>query len=494
MLRLPAAVTRKIVVRCPPLLGGPKAGAGDVHLSETRALALRVAWFCAPVLALAVAGLAYAYLTHPTTLVVAVAPNGGSEPTLLRAYAEALAKGKASIRLQLVPFGGVRESAEALRDGMADLAVVRPDVSMPRNGLTLAVLREQATLVAAPRRAGIEGFAALAGKRLAVLAPRKADHALVRGLVERHGLELRDSVPKGDVSAKAVSLVPVEEAELPTAFAAGRVDAVILLTTPTSTAAQRIVNLVRDADPNHEAALFGIADVPAALARTPLLQAVTVPAGLFDGDPRLPAEDIVTVGSSYRLMARATLSRTVAAEATQHLFEMRALLAETTPSANDVLHPAYDTTVGATSARLPIHPGAIDYYEREQESFIERYESWIYLVAIFGGGLGSVVAWLRQRVGRIRRERIEVATLRLLEIRSTARGETDASKLEGMAAETDDLAASVARHAMRRTTEARTLAAATLAVDAARSTILRRLGRRGLEATAVRVDGSGSEG
>ncbi|WP_051439992.1 TAXI family TRAP transporter solute-binding subunit [Methylobacterium sp. 10] len=427
-------------------------------------------------MALAVAGLAYAYLTHPTTLIVAVAPNGGSEPALMRAYADALTKGKASIRLRLVPFGGVRESAEALRDGKVDLAVVRPDVSMPRNGLTLAVLREQATFVVAPRQASIDGFPALAGKRLGILAPRKADHALVRGLMARHGLDLRDDIPDGGASAKAVTLVPVEEADLSTYLAAGRIDAVILLTTPTSAAAQRIVGLVRDADTNGEAALFGISDIPATLARMPRLQAVTVPAGLFDGDPRLPAEDLSTVGSSYRLMARSTLSRSVAAEVTQHLFEMRALLSEATHAAEDVSHPAYETTVGATSARLPIHPGAIDYYEREQESFIERYESWIYLVAIFGGGLGSVVAWLRQRVGRIRRERIEVATLRLLELRSNARGEIDRAKLEAIAGETDDLAASIARHSMRRATEPRTLAAATFAIDATRSTITRRLG------------------
>ncbi|WP_443136724.1 TAXI family TRAP transporter solute-binding subunit [Methylobacterium sp. Leaf113] len=462
-------------------------------MNGKRSLAWRVAWFCAPVLALAIAGLAYAYLTHPTTLVVAVAPNGGREPALLRAYAEALTKGKASIRLTLVPFGGVRESAEALQDGKADLAVVRPDVLMPRNGLTLAVLREQATLVVAPRKAGIDAFPGLAGKRLGILAPRTADHALVRGLMERHGLEVRNNAPDGGASPKAVSLVPVEEADLPASLAARRIDAVILLTTPISAAAQRIVGLIRDADGNREAALFGISDIPATLARMPRLQAVTVPAGLFDGEPRLPAEDIATVGASYRLMARATLSRSIAAEVTQHLFEMRSLLAEATSAAEDVTHPAYDTTVGATSARLPIHPGAIDYYEREQESFIERYESWIYLVAIFGGGLGSVVAWLRQRVGRIRRERIEVATLRLLEIRSNARSETDACKLEGMAAETDDLAASVARHAMRRTTEPRTLAAATLAVDAARSTIRRRLGRSGKEAAANEVAGPATE-
>ncbi|TXN81510.1 TAXI family TRAP transporter solute-binding subunit [Methylobacterium sp. WL8] len=391
----------------------------------------------------------------------------------MRAYADALAKGKSSIRLRIVPFDGVRESAEALRDGKADLAMVRPDVLLPRNGLTLAVLREQATFVVAPRQAGIDGFPALAGKRLGILAPRKADHALVR----RHGLELRDDVPEGVVPGQVVALAPVEEGDIGRFLSEGRIAAVILLTTPTSAAAQRIVGIVRGADANGEATLFGAPDAASTLARLPRLQAVTIPAGLYDGQPRLPAEDVPTVGSSYRLMARSTLSRSVAAEVTQHLFEMRTLLSEATPAAEDVTHPAYDTTVGSTSARLPIHPGAIDYYEREQESLIERYESWIYLVAILGGGLGSVAAWLRQRVGRVRRERIEVATLRLLEIRSNARGATDRVRLEAMAGETDDLAASIARHAMRRTSEPRTLAAAALAVDAVRSTIARRLGR-----------------
>ena len=183
-------------------------------MRKSRSAAWRVFLLCMPALIAAAAIGAYFYLTHPTTLVVAVAPKGGSEPALLRAYADALAGSKATIRLRLIPYGGVRESAEALRDGRADLAVVRPDVLMPRNALTLAVLREQATLVVAPQQSGIDGFPALAGKRLGILAPRKADHELVRSLVERYGLTLGDDVPGGPVPSGTVALVPVEEAEL----------------------------------------------------------------------------------------------------------------------------------------------------------------------------------------------------------------------------------------------------------------------------------------
>ncbi|MER2249355.1 TAXI family TRAP transporter solute-binding subunit [Methylorubrum podarium] len=417
------------------------------------------------------------YLTRPTTLTIAVAPNGGTEPALLRAYADELARRRSGIRLKVIPFDGVRESAEALKAGKADLAVVRPDVLMPGNGLTLVVLRELAIFVSAPSAAGITGFANVAGKRLAMLAGRTADRMLVGNLAAHHGLALSADAETGVVPPNAVSLVPVEEAEIGAALRTGRIDAMMLVTTPTSPAARRVVSLVQEASEEDAATIVGLADAGAVLARWPRLQAVTIPAALFGGNPRLPAEDVATVGSSYRLMARADLSRSVAAEVTQHLFEMRAALADEVTAAESITHPVYEDTADATSARLPIHPGALDYYEREQETFIERYESWIYLVAILAGGVGSTLAWLRQRLGRIRRERIEVATSRLLELRSEARRETNRGRLEAMAAEIDDLAASIARHALNRPTEPRTLGAANVAIEAARSTVRRGLVR-----------------
>ncbi len=420
-------------------------------------------------------GVAAFWLTRPTTLTLAVAPQGGTEPALLRAYAAELARGKLGIRLKVVGFDGVRESAEALKAGRADLAVVRPDVALPGNGLSLAVLRALAAFVVAPGASGIKAMPDLAGKRLGMLAGRTADRTLLRNLVAHYGLELLADPPAGDVGPKAVALVPVEEAGVTAALREGRIDALALVTTPTFPAARRAVGAVADAAEGGEVALFGVSDTAAVLARWPRLQPVTVPAGLYGGHPRLPAEDVATVGSSYRLMGRAGLSRSVAAEVTQHLFEMRSTLAESVPAAEDVAHPDYEDTADATSARLPIHPGAIDYYEREQETFIERYESWIYLVAILGGGLGSTAAWLRQRLGRIRRERIEVATGRLLELRTEARRETDRPRLEAMAGEVDDLAGSIARHALNRPTEPRTLGAATVAIEAARSTVRRAL-------------------
>jgi len=170
-------------------------------------------------------------------------------------------------------------------------------------------------------------------------------------------------------------------------------------------------------------------------------------------------------------MARASLSRVVAADLTQQLFEMRTAAAEGTVAAEYVLAPAYDTTAAATSARIPIHPGAIDYYEREQHGFVERYGDTLYLLGAMFGGLASAFAWLRQHLSSQRRERIDEVTDRLLEIVGRARSLHDPRAIEALTAEVDDLAAEVVRCAREREPEARTMAAVSIAIETARATI-----------------------
>ncbi len=105
-----------------------------------------------------------------------------------------------------------------------------------------------------------------------------------------------------------------------------------MITTPTSPIAKRLVFLIKDESADNEIAFFGVSD---ATAFWPAGRASSGHAsvGLFGGNPRLPAEDVATVGSSYRLMARADLSRSLAAEVTQHLFEMRSALDDRVPAA-----------------------------------------------------------------------------------------------------------------------------------------------------------------
>ena len=412
------------------------------------------------------------YLSRPTTLTVAVGPRDGAEATLLQTYAQALVRGHEDVRLQLTFYDDVRDSAEALQRNKAELAVVRPDVLLPENGLTLAILHDEALLIAAPEAAGLESFPDLARKRLGVVERHAADLPFLTNLLGFYDF-VPQSAADGDVvlGPARVALVPLKPAEVTSAIAEGRVDAVAVIAAPASKAAISTVRAVEAGSPEKKIGFVSVADGEAIIQRMPELQSVTIPAGTFGGRPKRPDDDIKTVGASYRLMARGGVSRYTVASVTQHLFEWRSKLAPLAPIANLMKAPDFDSTVAATSARLPNHPGAVDYFEREQQTLFERYEDYVYLLAFFGGTVGSGVAWLAQRLARKRRERIDVVLDRLLDILREVRATTCKTDLDGLVRETDDLVADVVQHARERNIDNRTVSALILAIDAVHAAI-----------------------
>lgn len=416
------------------------------------------------------AGIAW-YLLQATVLTIAVAPRDGTEPELIKAYADALDAGRESIRLKILSFDDVRESAMALQDGRADLAVVRPDVLLPTNGLTLAILRDQAMVIASPAQAGIRNFPKLAGKRLGIAAHRDADFSLLKNILGYHGMMLETDAAVGPVREGAVHLVRVDQEAVAAAFRDKRIDAFVSIIAPSAPKALALVSAVRSVARPGKVDFVAVEDDGAIIERFPRLQAVTIPGGLFAGDPKLPAEDVKTVGASYRLMGRASLSRVVAADLTQQLFEKRTAAARATDAVEYIQAPAYDTTAAATSARIPIHPGAIDYYEREQHGFVDRYGDTLYLLGALAGGLFSALAWLRQRISGLRRERIDEIIDRLLEVTDQARSLTDPVAVAALNVEVDRLAVEIVRYAREREPDERTMSAASIAIDTAKATI-----------------------
>lgn len=440
---------------------------GLVH--AVSAVLLRREWLLVLLaLGLAASAAVVVYLSRPTVLTVAVAPQDGPETGLVEAYSAALARAREDVRLKLVRYGDVRDSGGALQANKADLAIVRPDVFLPENGLTLAILHDEALLLAAPEAADIDDFPDLARKRVGLVVRHAADLPFLNNMLAFYDL----GPGAGDeAGASHVQVVPLKATEVTQAVAEKRVDAVAVVASPSSKVATATVRAVELASPERKVALVSVPDTDAILQRYPELQAVTIPAGTFGGRPKRPAEEVKTVGASYRLMARASVNRVAVASVTQHLFEWRSRLAAVAPVAKLMKAPEFDTTVAATSARLPNHPGAVDYFEREQQTFLERYEDYIYLFAFFGGTIGSGIAWLGQRLARKRRERVDIVLDRLIDILREARVAETRAALETLALETDGLVADVVRYARERTIDTRTVSALILAVDAVHAAI-----------------------
>ncbi|MGU3666316.1 TAXI family TRAP transporter solute-binding subunit [Methylobacterium sp. A49B] len=432
-------------------------------------------------LGLAAVAAGIVYLSRPNTLTVAVGPQDGPEAALIEAYANALDRAREDVRLKVVRYGDVRDSAMALQRNKADLAVVRPDVFLPENGLTLAILHDEALVIAAPEAADIDDVPALARKRLGIVVRHSADLSFLTNLLSFYDLvpdtpsadaaEDGQGASEPEAAAGHVVVVPLKVGEVTAALTDKRVDAVAVIASPASKAAAAMVRAVELGAPDRKIGFVSIPDGDAILQRFPELQAVTIPAGTFGGRPKRPDEEVKTVGASYRLMARGTVSRVAVASATQHLFEWRSRLASAAPVAKLMKAPDFDTTVAATSARLPNHPGAVDYFEREQQTFLDRYEDYIYLLAFFGGTIGSGFAWLGQRLARKRRERVDFVLDRLLDIMREVRAATSSAELDTIAVETDGLVADVVCYARERSIDARTVSALILAVDGVHAAI-----------------------
>src|SRR5262249_42562641 len=98
-----------------------------------------------------VAGASFYAATRPTMLTIAVGPAASDDSKLIQALARHLGNDKgATIRLHVETTEGAADSAKALDDKKAELAVVRRDIAMPKSGLAIAVLRKSVAVLMVP--------------------------------------------------------------------------------------------------------------------------------------------------------------------------------------------------------------------------------------------------------------------------------------------------------------------------------------------------------
>ena len=423
---------------------------------------------------LGLAGLLFVYLTSPTRLTVAVGPRGGPDAVLMGAFARGLDEDRLGLRLRVVEVADEREAAETLDRSGAELAVVRPDVLLPRSGLTVAILREAAAIIVAPEGGKVDDIPALAGRRLGIVTSHEADPAFLTTLLTHY-----------DLPPPTTTLVPLPRADAVAALKARRIDAVAIVAQPAGMVASEFVREIGRAY-DGKITILPVDEASAIAQRYATLEEVTVPSGIWGGRPRQPDEEIKTAAVSYRLMARAGLDRAQVSEVAQYLFQMRSRLSATARSANYMRAPETDTS---TSATLPNHPGAVDYFQREQKTFFERYGDWIYLVAIFGSSAVSLLAWVRGRFSRHRREKIEDVLDRILAMVPEARDADGIERLRALDVELDGLFGAAVIYMRSGRASHRISGALTLSLDTARSAVATR--ERSLAEPAGAGTGSG---
>jgi TRAP transporter TAXI family solute receptor len=317
----------------------------------------------------------------PRTLTLAAGPAGLETHRYAEAVARASLEGRGRIRYKIVTTSGAAESAKLLEDGKVNLAIIRSDVDLPANGQTIIVNAKRLALVIAPqlKRGGIQKLGDLRGKRIAVVRLTDPNLPLVRRMLA-----------VADIAEGAMTLIECDLADLPDLLATGKADAAIAVMVTSAPAVAETIPQIAKRVPGG-IRFIPIAEAEAMANRIIGVETAELPAGSF-GSGR-PQEEVATIAISYRTMARENMPNELAGLVAQSLYNLRTRLSRQVPIAFSSEPPD-----AKTGARLPVHPGATEFFDGESKSFLERYGELL-LTILWGGTLvgsaaSGLMAWI----------------------------------------------------------------------------------------------------
>jgi TRAP transporter TAXI family solute receptor len=375
---------------------------------------------------------AYYFAMRPVTLRIAVGPTNSDDVKVIQTMAQVFARQHESVRMRPVLTDSVNASAAAIKDGTADLAVVRGDLDIPKNAQAVATLRKNVVMLLVPSRSVAASFAQsgdakiavipqLAGRRIGVIGRTQANVKLLEIILRQYGIE-----------PDKVTIVQFAPPDIAEAIRNHRADA-YLAAGPIGgrLISETIAAALRDAG----SPTFLPIDAADAIAQNyPVYEKAEIPAGVFGGAPARPQNEIKTISFAHHIVARDSLSEVTVANLTRQIFAIRQEVATDFPLAAKIETPDTDK-----DAVVPAHPGAAAYVDGEEKSFMDRYSDYIWWALMGLSAVGSLGAWLASYLKRDERTSNSSQRGRLLDMLTLARRSDSIDELDRMQAEADDI-------------------------------------------------------
>lgn len=405
----------------------------------------------------------FAASNHNQPLRLAVSRTDTTDTAILRAFAQELHERGLKPGVNVIEVGDSREAARALASGLSDLAVIRPDVETP-NGSSAVLRLRAAPLIMVTRAKGSE-FTTLSDLEGKTVGHDPRDAAILD--------EINTAFAQTQRKATVRKVLPVEEIE--SALTTRKVD--VVLFTPSLNKDQAGPALVRKLSASGSGFKVSAVqpdDVSAIITSLPAvaIKESGLPAALREED----VEEVVC--ASFVVMARNAVDRSAIATFTERMFYMRSAIAKRAGRPT-IFGSVSGDSVTATS--MPLHKGAIEYYEREQKTFLERYSDQIWIGIAFSGMVSSLFAWLIRRINRRRAIHHDNAFRDLEAFATHMLHITDPGTISVHEAEFDALSLRVIELARSQTLDEGDVTAIRLALDHA---------RHALESARARVSGT----
>ena len=370
----------------------------------------------------------YYFAVRPVALRIAVGPAGSDDLKVVHALSQAFVQAHSQIRLRPIPTEGATASAQMIAEGRADLAIVRGDLSVPKNAQAVATLRKNVAVLWVPpaikgKKAGakITKIAQLAGCRIGVVGRTPANVDLLKVILQQYGVDPNKVEVVQFPASEAADAIRNRKADA--YLAAGPVNSKIT--------SEAIAASTHDG----KAPTFLAIDSAEAIAQNhPMYEASEIPAGAFGGSPDRPEDEVKTISFSHHIVARKDLSDATVAAFTRQLFAIRQTVMSEFPLAAKIETPDTDK-----DAFIPVHPGAAAFVDGEEKTFLDRYSDFIWWGLMGLSATGSIGAWFAGYLKKDERSNNSTLRERLLEMIATARRSDSAEELDQMQAEADNI-------------------------------------------------------
>jgi TRAP transporter TAXI family solute receptor len=362
---------------------------------------------------------------------------GSDGQKFLAAFVRTLADEHPRVRLKVMPMADMEARMKALTAGEVDLAVVRSDMLTSTVGKTIAILRRDVVGLIVPAHSPVETVGNLAGKTIGMVQGLASDDRILDQILTYY-----------QIPGQTIRRVVLAPSDIGPAIRQKRIAALFAVGPTGPGPLTDVMTSVAKASKGAPD-LIEIEAAEAIAKRFPALEEADIAPGAFGATPPRPAESVTTLAVTLRLVARSSLSNYAAGEIARMLFVTKAKLVSTLPQVGQIEAP--DTDKGAA---LPVHPGAAAYFDGEQTSLLDRFETFFYLGMIIISLIGSGYAWIRStwRSAGPRQDR-EQMQQRLLAIFQEALT-VGPDKLDALDQEVDEICALVLQHITHETMDA----------------------------------------
>lgn len=342
-------------------------------------------------------------------LTIATASKGGEYFAFAQSLAQVVERHHPQIRLRVVETKGSAENMKLLQSRQVELAIAQNDTPFqPAVQVVAPLFPEVFHLIVAPD-SQIQSIPDLKGKRIALMPKGSGSYQFFWHLLQHYGLG------EGDVQTLALPL-----AEAQAQFRQQKVDGLFRSIAPGNAGMRELIQAT-------QARLISLDQALALQISQPFLQPIVIPKGLYRGNPPMPASDSPSVSVRALLLTHQDIDPELIYQITRILYDYRNELAALNPRAATIGPASEIDTLG-----LPLHPGAANYYNKNEPTFLERYaESMAFLITVAGIIL-SFLWQVRSQLTKKQKNRADAYNLKVLDLVERIASCQDLESLEGV--------------------------------------------------------------